>query len=185
MQLTGDSIHRLLKNSHSKAFKSGSSDELIVDNKLLETPSSDKRLSEVVNPNSSLKHVLEYRKQNETFHRLFRLPEDEQVVSTINVCYMFGVDEDQIIHKKKYPGVLYQSQNFLAFESTEKLSHSEQDRAACSFILPLYTITRFERINNDTYKSSFSFRTWHKMSHVLKVDVSRNSIYGFLLTFVG
>lgn len=177
VQLTGESVHRLLKNSHSKAFKSQSSDELLTESKLLETPPSttERRLSDVgVNPNSSLKHVLEYRKQNETFHRLFRLPEDEQVVNSINVCYMFGVENnsgDHIIHKKKYPGILYQSQNFLAFESNEKLSSSEQDRAVCSFILPLYTITRFERINNDTYKSSFSFQTWHKMSHVLKVDV--------------
>lgn len=70
-----------------------------------------------------------------------------------------------------YPGTLYLSQNFLAFESTDVSSMTEIGKSQFSFILPLYTVTRFERINDDHHKTALSFRTWHKMLHYLKVDV--------------
>jgi hypothetical protein len=172
VQLTSESTHKLLKNSRSRAFKSDSYEELSVADKSLDS-SSSRRPSEIssLHPKNPLKTVLQHRKQNENFRRLFRLPEDEELVDSINVCYVFEADAPHS-QKTKYRGTLYQSQNFLAFESIETVSMNDHDRSVCTFILPLYTITRFERLNNDTYRSALLFRTWHKMTHVLKVDVS-------------
>jgi hypothetical protein len=176
VQLTSESTHKLLKNSRSRAFKSDSYEELSVGDKSLDNNSSNRRPSEITNirPNNPLKNVLQHRKQNENFRRLFRLPEDEELIDSISACYVFEADASSTNAQKiKYPGTLYQSQNFLAFESIETVSLNDHDRSVCTFILPLYTITRFERLNNDTYRSALLFRTWHKMTHVLKIDVSK------------
>lgn len=141
----------------------------------------NRRPSEVAHsPNNPLKDILQHRKRNETFRRLFRLPEGEQVIDEINVYYMCDMDPDNkskipasvLVRKNMYPGILYQSQNFLAFQSSDVSSMTETGKSHYSFILPLYTITRFERINDDHHKSALSFKTWHKMIHYLKVDVS-------------
>lgn len=177
VQLTGDSVHRLLKSSNSNAFKGDSNDRSpspALDEKRLisETPYSS-------SPNNPLKNVLQHRKKNETFRQLFRLPESEHVLNEINVCYMCDTDPDvttkspmsMLVRKNMYPGTLYLSQNYLAFESNEVSSMLEMGKSHFSFILPLYTVTRFERINDD-YKTALVFKTWHKMLHYLKVDVS-------------
>lgn len=179
VQLTGDSVHRLLKNSHSSAFKSSSFEQLTVNDTSLKN--SDRRPSQV-GSNNPLKHVLEHRKRNENFRQLFRLPEQEELIDIIHVCYMFDLEPasfPETLGRTRYPGRLYQSQNFLAFESFDKVSANEHDRPQCTFILPLYTITRFERINNNTYKSALSFKTWHKMTHVLKVEAEKTACEQF------
>lgn len=181
VQLTSESTHKLLKNSRSRAFKSDSYEELFVGDKSLDNSNvstDSRRPSEVtnLNPNNPLKNVLHHRKQNENFRLLFRLPEDEELIDSISVCYVFETSSTASPNpqKMKYPGTLYQSQNFLAFESTETVSlNGHHNRSVCTFILPLYTITRFERLNNDTYRSALLFQTWHKMIHVLKIDVSK------------
>lgn len=132
-------------------------------------------------PNNALKDVLQHRKRNETFRQLFRLPDGEEVIDEINVCYMCHMDPDNktklsaaaLVRKNMYPGKLYQSQNFLAFQSGDVASMTEPGKSHYSFILPLYTITRFERINGDHHRSALSFKTWHKMLHYLQVDVSK------------
>ncbi|EPB91190.1 hypothetical protein HMPREF1544_01895 [Mucor circinelloides 1006PhL] len=180
VQLTGDSVHRLLKNSHSSAFRSSSFEQLSVNDKSI--GSSDRRPSEIASNNNPLKHVLEHRKRNENFRQLFRLPQEEELIDTINVCYMFDLEPasfPETLGKTRYPGRLYQSQNFLAFESFDKISANEHDRPLCTFILPLYTITRFERINNNTYRSALLFKTWHKMTHVLKVEAEKTACEQF------
>ncbi|KAI8085278.1 rab-GTPase-TBC domain-containing protein [Thamnidium elegans] len=177
VQLTGDSVHRLLKSSNSNAFKAESIDR---------SPSpafDDKRLSDVYSssPNNPLKNILQYRKKNETFRQLFRLPESEQVIDEISVCYMCDTDPDDttkrhmsiLVRKHMYPGTLYLSQNFLAFESSDISSMTAIGKSQFSFILPLYTVTRFERINDDHHKTALSLRTWHKMLHYLKVDAEK------------
>lgn len=180
VQLTGDSIHRLLKNSNSNAFKRDSFDHLS------SSPSANiehRRPSEVASAahhaNTPLKNILQHRKKNENFRQTFRLPEGEEVIDEITVHCVLETDPNTsslnpstLIKKNEYPGILYQSQNYLAFQSTETTSLTETGKSHYSFILPLYTIIRFERINNDTYKSALFFKTWHKMTHVLKVDVS-------------
>lgn len=175
VQLTGDSVHRLLKNSNSNAFKSESFDHLTTSSIL-----GDRRPSEVHDPKNPLKNVLQHRKKNQNYRNTFRLPEGEEIIDEIDVCYMFGsepsptpVSPAMLIRKNTYHGILYQSQNFLAFQSVEVASMTEIGKSHYSFILPLYTITKFERINNDAYKSALSFRTWHKMEHIFKVDVSK------------
>lgn len=182
VQLTGDSVHRLLKNSHSNALKSSSSEQLTVNDKLISN--HERRPSELasLSTNNPLKHVLEHRKRNENFRQLFRLPEEEELIDTINVCYMFDLEPSafrETLGKIRHPGRLHQSQNFLAFESFDKISTNEHDRPLCTFILPLYTITRFERINNNTYKSALLFKTWHKMTHVLKVEAEKTACEQF------
>jgi hypothetical protein len=165
-----------LKNSNSNAFKSESFDHLTAP-----TAYGERRPSEVHDPKNPLKNVLQHRKRNQDFRHTFRLPEGEEVVDEISVCYMFEsepsptpVNPAMLVRRNTYHGTLYQSQNFLAFQSTEVASMTEMGKSHYSFILPLYTITKFERINNDAYKSALCFRTWHKMEHILKVDVSLN-----------
>ena len=176
VQLTGESVHRLLKNSNSNAFKGDNFDHLFASLATVE----ERRPSASPQPvNDSLKNVLQHRKKNQDFRAMFKLPEGEHIVDTLNVYYMTDYEPSPtpmspaaLIRKNTYPGTLYQSQNFLAFQSTEVTSMTENGKAHYSFVLPLYTITKFERINNDTYKSALSIRTWHKMNHFLKVDVS-------------
>ncbi|CEP11243.1 hypothetical protein [Parasitella parasitica] len=176
VQLTGDSVHRLLKNSHSNALKSPSFEQLTVNDR--SNSSDDGKYSDAASmpSNNPLKHVLEHRKRNENFRQLFRLCEQEELIDVINVCYMFDLEPSlfsETLGKNRYPGRLYQSQNFLAFESFDKISTNDHDRPLCTFILPLYTITRFERINNNTYRSALVFKTWHKMIHVFKVEAEK------------
>lgn len=179
MQLTGDSVRKLLKNSNSNAFRSESFDHLST-SPAIGGSGSDRRPSEVVqNPKNPLKDVLQHRKRNQKFRQHFRLPQDEEVVDEINVCFMFDyepgfipVEAAKLVGRKTYQGTLYQSQNYLVFQSDEVSSMTEFGKSSYSIILPLYTLTKFERINNDTYKSLLSFRTWHKMVCVFKVDVS-------------
>lgn len=188
VQLTGDSVRKLLKNSNSNAFKSESFDHLSTSPAIGGggggggggSVSGDRRPSEVVqNPKNPLKDVLQHRKRNQKFRQLFRLPQDEEVMDEINVCFMFDyepgfipVEAAKLVGRKTYQGTLYQSQNYLVFQSDEVSSMTEFGKSSYSIILPLYTLTKFERINSDTYKSLLSFRTWHKMVCVFKVDVS-------------
>ncbi|KAG2201661.1 hypothetical protein INT47_003887 [Mucor saturninus] len=183
VQLTGDSVHRLLKNSNSNAFKGESVDRLST------SPAMEGRRSSEIphGPNNPLKDVLQNRKRDETFRRLFRLPDTEKVIDEINVCYICDMDPvnkskipaSAIVRKNMYPGKLYQSQNFLAFQSGDVASMTKPGISHQSFILPLYTITRFERINDDHHRSALSFKTWHKMTHYLKVDAEKTACEKF------
>ncbi|KAI8877042.1 TBC-domain-containing protein [Backusella circina FSU 941] len=139
LQLTGQSIHRVLKNSDSPALTN-------------KPPaiSTEKPIGQAENKSYALRSILEKRKYNQDLQFQFRLSHEEEILDTLEVSY-FNEKEADIITRSAYqkiefPGTLYQTTHFLIFQSDEKLSTSEQP--ICSFVLPFYAIIKCEKNNN-------------------------------------
>jgi hypothetical protein len=152
VQLAGDSIRRLLKNN--KAMPS--------------SPTTD-----------PLKNILKKRKRDERFQNAFRLNEHEALMDMIQVHYIYNDPKIPTAEQRiEYPGTLYLSDNFITFKSKE-IINMQTDQPVCTFILPLYSITKFERINNQTYESALVLTTWHKMEHMVLVKAEKTESEAF------
>ncbi|KAI8882932.1 TBC-domain-containing protein [Backusella circina FSU 941] len=163
VQLAGDSIRRLLKNNKTATSTSPP----------LTTSTSPPLTTD------PLKNILKKRKRDERFQNAFRLNEQEALVDMIQVHYIHKDPKIPNIEQRiEYPGTLYLSNNFITFKSREVIN-LQTDQPVCTFILPLYSITKFERINNQTYESALVLTTWHKMEHMILVKAEKTESEAF------
>ncbi|ORY83296.1 rab-GTPase-TBC domain-domain-containing protein [Protomyces lactucae-debilis] len=58
------------------------------------------------------------------------------------------------------PGTLYLTTSYLCFKSA--------DRHTALFILPLYAVSRVERVSSRTFQFCLSIKTWHKMTMTIQ-----------------
>lgn len=144
--------------------------------RLLRNAGGESHLSTKREPENSslflnpLKHDLAAQKRNMNLCLHFRLPLDERLVDSIDVGY---TRPNGPTVENYFPGRLYLSQTFLAFESVNRQSPPQQQLAVCWVVLPLYTIKRVERLNSGSYSSSLAITTWHGMEHVFQLRAQK------------
>ncbi|KAI7893015.1 uncharacterized protein EV154DRAFT_163921 [Mucor mucedo] len=184
IQLTGQAMQKWLKNAGGEApGQSNDADfiasEIIHQRSLQETSKiTDSRSHhQLVSP---LKHDLAARKRDQAYHARFRLPATENLIKGMDATYSKDAcpDRDNKFYPQVPPGQVnllgrvYLSQNFLAFESQERLPAPQQHLPVCKAVLPLYTIKRVERMNSGAYTSGVVVTTCHKMEHEFLLHVS-------------
>lgn len=194
LQLTGQAMLRLLKNSSGDAPGASNSNtndntfgpfisspdnhqqqQQLFTNKPMPSKSTDNRL--LTNP---LKHDLAAQKRNMDYCLHFKLPLKEQLLDALEVGYTLNNGsglKSKFSHSntpsvKDLHGRVYISETFLAYESQQRLPQPQQHQPIVWLVFPLYTIKRVERLNSGSYKSSLSITTYHNMEHIFKFHVS-------------
>ncbi|CAG8711598.1 20681_t:CDS:10 [Dentiscutata erythropus] len=161
VQLTGLSMHRLLKNAAVELAPSMSiyDADNITDNQKLDSPSlSDPPLSPMV---PSLKKGLEGQKRDKEFRIFYNLPSTEHLMQ--ECACDFTISE----MKDSWAGKLQLSEAYLTFESSN-------DGKGCSLVIPLYTVRRVERVNSKTHNLVLSVLNWHQMKSIFQFNATKS-----------
>ncbi|KAI9019408.1 rab-GTPase-TBC domain-containing protein [Phycomyces nitens] len=186
VQLIEQSIQRLLKSSRSDV--PGQSDDLRPEEsvnsltKSVRTRCSDSNIQSI-----TLKDDLVNQRKNTDLRLRFRLPPSEELRNSIDVSYTLrsatnssdNPHSSKNTREKRYFGKLYMSQTFIAFEALERRPPPQQHQSVCLFALPLYTIKRFERINERSYISAISLTTWHGIEHMFEFRSHKTTCENF------
>ncbi|KAL0082919.1 rab-GTPase-TBC domain-containing protein, partial [Phycomyces blakesleeanus] len=186
VQLIEQSIQRLLKSSRSDI--PGQSDDLKPDvsvtnmSKAIRVRNSESNIQSI-----ALKDDLVNQRKHRNLRLRFRLPPTEELRDSVDVSYtlrsaVYSSDNphsSKNTREKRYFGKLYMSQTFVAFEALEKRVPPQQHQSVCLFALPLYTIRRFERINERSYISAISLTTWHGMEHTFEFRAHKTTCENF------
>ncbi|CAI2170046.1 6651_t:CDS:10 [Funneliformis geosporum] len=158
MQLTSQSMQRLLKNAAIEPAPG----KFLFDSSF--EPNSDKDKS-VLKFNSvvpcspmvpPLKKGLEDQKRDKEFQLYFNLPTTEHLMEECS-CEFSTLEMKEYIN-----GKLQLSEGYLTFVADNAKN--------CSFILPLYTVRRVERLNSRTNIFALSISNWHQMKLTLQIN---------------
>jgi TBC1 domain family member 8/9 len=160
MQLITQSMQRLLKNSAIEPPPG----RFIFDSNLEPSPEKEKPelnfnnnsespLSPMVPP---LRKGLEERKRDKEFQMFFNLPATEHLMEEC-ICEFSTTEMKEFLN-----GKLQLSEGYLTFVT--------DDVKSCSFVLPLYTVRRVERLNSRTHHFALSALNWHQMKLTLHIN---------------
>ncbi|CAG8518956.1 15115_t:CDS:10 [Funneliformis mosseae] len=161
MQLTSQSMQRLLKNAAIEPAPG----KFLFDSNF--EPNSDKEKSvpkcNSIMPRSPmvppLKKGLEEQKRDKEFQMYFNLPTTEHLMEECS-CEFSTLEMKEFLN-----GKLQLSEGYLTFVADNAKS--------CSFILPLYTVRRVERLNSKTHIFALSISNWHQMKLTLQINGSK------------
>ncbi|KAG0165214.1 hypothetical protein DFQ30_008822 [Apophysomyces sp. BC1015] len=182
VQLTGLAMQRLLKNTALEQSPGGEisidirdsdidaiSDKDLTIGNMSALPAS--KIRELVQP---LKTNLAAQKRDESFRARFRLPITECLLQSVDAIHPVEEQSDILNEKKTliYSGQLYLSESFLAFKSTEKGRFLEN-------VLPLYTIRRVEKLNNQAHPFSIKIVNWHQKNSIFHINVPKEQYDSF------
>ncbi|KAI9319372.1 hypothetical protein BX666DRAFT_1925576 [Dichotomocladium elegans] len=172
VQLTGQAMIRLLRNAGGDAPGSSTTASPSSDGDRTSIRSHEHSAtgSPLINP---LKHDLAEQKRNTDLCLQFRLPLTERLLMDgLRVGYTKS-EGSKTTESRYFPGHLYLTETFLCFESVNRQAPPQQHQPLCSFVLPLYTIKRVERLNTGSYATSLSVTTWHDMEHIFQLCIRR------------
>ena len=168
MHLTSQSMERLLKNAAIEPAPG----KFLFDSNF--EPISDRDRSGLKSevPNSPmvppLKIGLEEQKRDRKFQMFFNLPTTEHLMEECS-CGFSTLEMKEFLN-----GKLQLSEGYLTFIADNAKS--------CSFVLPLYTVRRVERLNSKTHNFALSILNWHQMKLTLQINGHRHACEKFCNT---
>ncbi|ORX45517.1 TBC-domain-containing protein [Hesseltinella vesiculosa] len=128
-----------------------------------------------------LKQDLATQKRNHDFCHRFRLPMTEQLSDSLEIAYTLksrsnssNTPTPEDIH-----GRVYLSENFLVYESQQRLPKPQQHQPILWLTLPLYTVRRVERINAGSYNAGLSITTCHQIEHIFRFQGLKPTMEAF------
>lgn len=171
VQLTGLAMQRLLKSTALEQSPGGDisidirdSDIDAASEKSMPSHLSSADVRKLMQP---LKNDLAAQKRDERFRARFRLPITQQLlmnVAAVQVVETPALNQEGEVNTTLYHGRLCLSDAFLTFNATERGVYFDS-------ILPLYTIRRVERINDNTNAFSIKIVNWHQHQILFRLNV--------------
>ncbi|KAL1916336.1 uncharacterized protein VTP21DRAFT_5953 [Calcarisporiella thermophila] len=155
VELTSLSMQRLLKNTALEMASSGTSlhdvdaEAAMGDSNSLADVKDTLERVQLTRP---FKQGLEEQKRDNNFRLRFNLPVTEHLMVESKAVFSLPLSDGRV---EVANGRLFLSETFLTFAADE--------REPVSFVLPLYTVRRVERLQTKSHLYALSIITWHHM----------------------